>query len=284
MWVGAFRFALLIAGFAFVIPDIHGLIHDRKERDRTGLFFMEGLRFVSQAWDRGAEIEALVVAPELLTHLFGRHLVRQMRRAGVPYLELTAELFRGLARAAEPQGIAAVARQQWHPLPAIRPTEGLCWIALETVQSAGNLGTILRTAEAVGAAGAILVGDAVDPYHPATVRSTMGALFSQRLVRTTAAEFAAWKRQHPFLLVGTSPTAAADYRAVAYTSPVVLSMGWERQGLSREQKSLCDVVVRLPMAGRGDSLNLAVATGVMLYEILNQRSRPLTPCGDRADT
>jgi TrmH family RNA methyltransferase len=86
------------------------------------------------------------------------------------------------------------------------------------------------------------------------------------------AEFAAWKRRYPFLLVGTSPTAAADYRSVAYPPPVVLSMGWERQGISREQRSLCDVVVRLPMRGRGDSLNLAVATGVMLYEILGQRT------------
>jgi TrmH family RNA methyltransferase len=247
------------------------LLHDREEREHTGLFFMEGLRFVSQAWERDVEVEALVVAPELLTHPFGRQLVRVMRRAGVPYLEVTTEVFRGLALVGDPQGIGAVARQRWHALPEVRPTDGLCWVALETVQSPGNLGTIFRTAEAVGAAGAILVGSAIDPYHPATVRSTMGALFSQRLVRTTAAEFAAWKRQHPFLLVGTSPTAAADYRSIAYTPPVVLSMGWERQGLSREQQSLCDVVVRLPMVGRGDSLNLAVATGVMLYEIFNQR-------------
>ena len=135
------------------------------------------------------------------------------------------------------------------------------------MQSPGNLGTILRTCEAVGAAGVILLGPQADPYDPSAIRATMGALFAQRLVRATWDEFAAWKRRHGCLLVGTSPSGKIDYRAVAYTPPTVLWMGWERQGLSPEQQALCDVMARIPMAGRSDSLNLAVSTGVMLYEI-----------------
>jgi TrmH family RNA methyltransferase len=106
----------------------------------------------------------------------------------------------------------------------------------------------------------------------------MGAIFAQRLVRTTAGELVAWKQRHGCVLVGTSPRGAVDYQAVRYEAPVVLCMGWERAGLSAQQQALCDVMVRVPMVGRSDSLNLAVATGVLLYEVFNQR-RALESCG-----
>jgi TrmH family RNA methyltransferase len=243
----------------------------REARERTGRYFVEGIRFLSEAVHQHAPIETLVVAPKLLTHPFGQRLIRHQRRLGVPCLEVTPEVFMSLSRAEEPQWVGVVLRQQWERLTAVKPSEGLCWVAVETVQTPGNLGTILRTAEAVGAAGLILIGPASDPYHPAAVRATMGALFGQRLVRTTTSELAAWKERHGCLLVGTSPKAAADYQAVQYPAPVVLCMGWERQGLSAGQKALCDVMVRIPMAGRSDSLNLAVATGVLLYEVFSQR-------------
>ena len=101
----------------------------------------------------------------------------------------------------------------------------------------------------------------------------MGALFAQRLVRTTTADLIAWRRRHGLMLVGTSPRAALDYQAVAYRPPTILLMGEERRGLTGDQQALCDVMVRLPMVGTSDSLNVAVATGVMLYELFNQRQR-----------
>jgi TrmH family RNA methyltransferase len=232
---------------------------------------MEGLRAVLHAFEQEVEIEALISAPEPLEHPLGRSLVRQGRRAGIPCVEVSAALFRSLAVAEAPQGIAAVARQRWQPLRQAPPGSGLCWVALETVQSPGNLGSIIRTSEAVGGAGILLVGRAIDPYDPAVVRASMGALFRQRFVRTSPGELAAWKQQNRCFLVGTSPGGAADYRAVRYTPPVVLCMGWEREGLSRRLQAMCDRMVRIPMVGRGDSLNLAVATGVILYEIFNQR-------------
>jgi RNA methyltransferase, TrmH family len=253
------------------IRQVRRLIQDRRERERTGLFAMEGVRPIVQALEHDWEIEALIAAPELLESPLGRSLVRQGRRAGIPLLEVTAETFRGMAVAEEPQGIAAVARQRWATLAEAQSAAGLCWVALETVQSPGNLGSIMRTSEAVGGAGILLIGGSIDPYHPAVVRASMGALLAQRLVRTTPAELASWKQRHRGLLVGTSPGARTDYRAVRYEPPVVLCMGWERQGLSRRVDTLCDVTVRIPMVGVSDSLNLAVATGVMLYEIFNQR-------------
>jgi TrmH family RNA methyltransferase len=135
------------------------------------------------------------------------------------------------------------------------------------VHSPGNLGTLLRTSEAVGGGGLILLNDDVDPYDPATVRSTMGALFAQRFV----CEFMRWKERHRCMLVGTSPASQEDYHAAAYRAPTVLLMGDKREGLPPALQALCDVMVRIPMVGHADSLNLGVATSIMLYEIFNQR-------------
>lgn len=244
----------------------------RKERDRTGLFWTEGLRFVARAIQGHVPLEALVWVPKMLAHPFGQKLVRQCREGNIPCWEVTPEVFLRLSRAEEAQWIGAVGHQRWMTMEAAPPQAGLCWLALDRVQSPGNLGTVLRTCEAVGAAGVILLGPQADPYDPAAIRATMGALFAQRLVRATWAEFAAWKRRHGCLLVGTSPAGTQDFRVVPYRPPTVLWMGWERQGLSPQQQALCDVMARIPMAGRSDSLNLAVATGVMLYEISHQLS------------
>jgi TrmH family RNA methyltransferase len=253
------------------VAALQRLIVSRDERERTGLFYTEGMRFVSRAAAQGARLESLVVAPDLLTHPFARHLWRDLSERGVPTLRVSAPIFAQLSLVEEPQGIGAVVRQRWERLGRIGPDEGLCWVALDTVRSTGNLGTILRTAEAVGARGLILIGSGIDPYAPAVVRATMGALFAQRFVRTDLPTLAAWRRRHGVTLVGASPHASDDYHAVRYPFPVVLWLGGERQGLSTDQQSVCDRLVRIPMVGNGDSLNLAIAAGVMLYELYNQR-------------
>lgn len=253
-----------------LVRRLHAL-QTREGREQAGLFFIDGVRFVAQAVANGAAIETLIVSPQRLVNPLGRKLARTLPQQGVPCHTLTPDLYDRLSRAEEPQGVAAIVRQQWHTLDTIRPGRRLCWIAAEAIASSGNLGTILRTSEAVGGAGLILLGDAVDPYDPVVVRSTMGALFAQQMVRTTLAEFAVWKRRRQFTLVGTSLTADLDYHAVAYPKPVVLLMGSERKGLSEEAQALCDLRVKIPMVGRCDSLNVGIATSVMLYELFNQR-------------
>jgi TrmH family RNA methyltransferase len=242
----------------------------RKERARTGLFFVEGLRLVAAAARQDDIIETCVVAPKLMRGPDGHGLLQSLQQRGVPCIEMTDEVFLGLAEKEQTHGIGAVVRQRWETLVGIGPSEARSWVALEAVQYPGNLGTVLRTCDAVGGAGVILLGNTTDPYDPAAVRASLGAVFWQRLVRADLTEFADWKRQHGYTVVGTSPAATLDYRTVAYQPPLVLLMGSEGRGLSPAHRALCDVVVTIPMVGRSDSLNLAVATGVVLYEVFNQ--------------
>ncbi len=245
----------------------------RRERSRSGLFFVEGIRLVAEAIRSGSEIASLIVAPELLTSDFAHGLLARQVNPDVPRLEVTATVMQSLSTRQHPQGLAAVVRQRWHPLAAVRPGDELCWVALDAPQDPGNVGTILRTLDAVGGAGLILLGDATDPHHPAAVRASMGAICTQRLVRTTFAELCAWKQAHGYRLAGTAVNATRDYDAVSYDAPLVLLMGSEREGLSAGQAAACDDLLCLPMVGRVDSLNLAVATGVVLYEVFRQRQQ-----------
>ena len=236
-------------------------------------FLIEGVRPLSEAVKLGVRIEKLIVVPKLLAGLPAERLVKQLRIKGVPCLGMLPEVYFSFSQAEEPQGVAAIVRQRWEALENVRPGQGLCWVVAEAVQSPGNLGTIIRTCEAVGGAGLILLGDGVDPYDPATVRASMGVLFGVRFVRSTGALFAEWKVRRQVTLVGTSPSARDDYHGVDYPRPSMILMGCEKRGLTPEVMALCDLQVRIPMVGRSDSLNVGVATSLMLYELFNQRRR-----------
>jgi RNA methyltransferase, TrmH family len=245
-------------------------LRNRREREQTGLFFIEGIRIVVEAVQSGAQIETLVVAPDLLKSQLGQEIVRQEQERGVPILEVSAEVFKSLSVKEGPQGIGAVVHEHWVPLDEVRLTNDLCWIALDAAQDPGNIGTIMRTSDAVGGTGIMLLGNCADPYDPSALRASMGAVFSQRLVKASFADFAHWKERHHYTVVGTSDSAKLDYREAHYHPPLVLLMGSERQGLSAEQQALCDMMVCIPMVGHSDSLNLSVATGIVLYEIFYQ--------------
>jgi RNA methyltransferase, TrmH family len=236
------------------------------------LLVIEGIRHVFRATQASAPIEQLFIAPKALKNPAGQKLARRLRRAGTPCATVAPDLYRRLSLAATPQGIAAILRQEWTPLTALRLDEGNSWLAVEGVESPGNLGTMIRTSEAAGAAGLILIGRTADPHDPAAVRATMGSLFSQKLVRTMPREFVAWSGRGRLMLVGASPQATHDYRAVRYDKPLVILVGSEKRGLSDELSQACDALVRIPIRRRGvDSLNVAVAAGILLYAALDQR-------------
>ncbi len=255
------------------IKYIRSLTH-RQEREQTRLFFIEGIRIVAEAIQLHAEIDTLVYAPTLLKSQFGMELVRQQEQEGITCLEVSTDVFKSLSTKDGPQGLGAVVGQRWEQLDSIQGDEGLCWVALNAAQDPGNIGTILRTSDAVGCAGLLLLGQCADPYDSGALRASMGAIFSQRLIKASFAEFVQWKHEHTLTVVGTSDKGSVHYRTATYQGPLVLLMGSEREGLSSEQQAICDTMVHIPMVGRSDSLNLAVATGVVLYEIFNQKSRP----------
>lgn len=249
-------------------------LSQRKKRQETGLFFAEGIRLVGEAVQTGADIETLVVAPERLRSEFGWETVRRAEQDGVDVVNVSASVFQTLSAKDGPQGIGAVVRQRWTALDEMgaddsTPDKTLGWVVLEDVGNPGNLGSILRTCEAVGASGAILLGDTADPYDPASVRGSMGSIFTRRVIRTSLESLIYWQNKTDLPMVGASDTATVDYREAAYAPPVLLCLGSEQHGLSETQLAACDQVVRIPMVGRADSLNLAVAAGVLLYDMFN---------------
>jgi len=247
-------------------------LHNLKDRRATGLFLAEGLRVVGQALDSGAEIRQLIICPDLLISEYGQQLVDSARKLGIDCLEVNEPVFASLARKETPQGIAAVIAQRWQALENLTPQKGELWVSLQAVQNPGNLGTILRTCDAVGATRLLLLDDCTDPYDPVAVKASMGSIFTVQLTKAHAEAFQAWHAEHTEMtIVGTSDHAEEDYAQSIYPQTCLLLMGSERQGLPDKYIQLCTKMVRIPMEGSCDSLNLAVATGIILYQIYNQR-------------
>lgn len=267
----------------------HGLVaslHTRRARDQTGLFLAEGVRFAMRALEHQAALAGLVFCPYRLT-AGAKELVTCLEQAGLPLLRVSrseyARLSPGTSTAGENpaagQGVLLLIRQAWEPLPEVPPAG--CWIGVESVRSPGNLGTLLRAGDASGATGLIVFDrceggseSGADPYDPSAVRATMGSLFAHRFVRTTHRAFRGWARTNGVRAIGASGEASNDFRQTEYRGPVVLMLGDERKGLSEGQRKTCHDVVRIPMVGAADSLNLAMAGTLMLYEAFRQRE----PC------
>jgi TrmH family RNA methyltransferase len=244
----------------------------RKIRRETGLFVAEGASVLVTARDAGW-------APRMLVFLAGsaqagvaRELLTWAEAAGAECLEVSPAVLAKLAAKDNPQTMLGVFEQRWAAEPAVeRLAPDALWLALEAIRDPGNLGTIIRTADAVAAAGVILVGTSCDPYSHEAVRASMGSIFNVALVRMSAERFlalaAAWKGD----VVGTHLSGREDFRAARYRAPTLLAMGSEGPGLSAELAAACSRLVKIPMAGSLDSLNLAVATALMLYEIRKDR-------------
>lgn len=246
------------------------LLRQRKARQESGLFLVEGIRHVGEAIQAGATVEGLYYAPDLLDSAFARQLVSTQCAQGVACYALTADVFESLADKDNPQGILAVLRTPCLDLEDVAPDDFPWGVALVSPQDPGNLGAILRTIDAVGASGLILLDSSVDAYHPTAVRASMGALFWHPVISTSFSNFAAWANGNGYHVYGSSAHGAIDYREMSgYEAPRILLLGSERQGLTPEQTFICECIVRLPMCGRVTSLNLAVAAGVLLYDMLS---------------
>lgn len=236
-------------------------MRQKKARERGGLFLVEGIHHIGEAVEAGWEVESMLYAPELLTSGFARDLMTRLVRPAQP---VSVHVMESLAGKENPQGILAIVHQKRAPLSDLRSPR--ISVALVSPQDPGNLGTILRTMEAVGADALFLLDGGVDLYHPSVVRSSMGTLFWIPVVQASFEEFVQWARDQGQQLIGTSARADVDYRTLVPQLPWVLVLGTEQKGLAPEQTNACDVTVSLPMKGRVSSLNLAVAAGVLLYQ------------------
>ena len=250
-----------------IVKDIRALAL-KKFRDREGAFMAEGLKLVIDALDLGWTIRTLVFARSQRGNEAVEKTAARTKAAGGLVLEVPEKVLTAITRRDNAQAVLGVFSQRWTPLKDIRPEGGDVWVALDRVRDPGNLGTVIRTVDAAGAKGVILIGDTTDPYSLETVRATMGSIFAVPVARADAEAFIAWQRAVKARLVGTHLKGAVDYRAPDYTKgPLVLLMGNEQQGLPENLAAACDALIRIPQAGRADSLNLAVATGVALYEM-----------------
>lgn len=250
-----------------IVKDIKSLAM-KKFRDQRNAFMAEGLKLVIDALDLGWTIDTLVFAKTAKGNPAVEKVAARTVASGGLVLEVTEKVLAAITRRDNPQMVVGVFRQRWKPLAEVRPAAGDVWVALDRVRDPGNLGTVIRTADAVGAKGVILVGDTTDPFAVETVRATMGSVFAVPVAKASEQEFLAWRKGFGGLLVGTHLKGAVDYRSVDFGGrPVLLVMGNEQQGLTDELARSCDRLLRIPQAGRADSLNLAVATGVMLFEI-----------------
>ncbi|MBB3946778.1 TrmH family RNA methyltransferase [Rhizobium skierniewicense] len=249
-----------------IIKDIKNLTQ-KKGREETGTFMAEGLKLVIDALELGWTIRTLVYAKNAK----GKSLVEQVAAktvaSGGLVLEVTEKILSSITRRDNPQMVVGIFDQKWTDLNDIRPDSGQTYIALDRVRDPGNLGTIIRTADAAGASGVILLGDCTDPFSLETVRATMGSVFAIAVAHATVDAFLSWKKSAGVSVVATHLAGSVDYRTVDYKKkPTVLLMGNEQGGLPPELASKADQLARIPQQGRADSLNLAIATGVMLFE------------------
>lgn len=243
-------------------------LHMRKARQETGMFLAEGLKFVTEAIELGHAPRTLLVGKDARPHRLLDQARRAALAAGGEVLTVTNEILEKISRRNNPQTVLATFAQRFVQLDDLEPGRAPCWVALEQVRDPGNLGTIIRTADAAGCGGVILVGECCDPYSTEAVRATMGSIFAVDIVRTSLDGFLAWRVAWPGTVVGARLQVSDDYRSAPYRAPVMLFMGNEQAGLTAEAAAACDVNVKIPMRGRADSLNLSVATGIMVYAAL----------------
>jgi TrmH family RNA methyltransferase len=240
-------------------------LHARKGREESGLFLAEGLKLVGEAFELARIPRILLYGPEARSlPLLGR-VAQATEAAGGDVIEVSREILEKVSRRDNPQTVIAVFEQVFADLGQLRPDTAGCWVGLQAVRDPGNLGTIVRTADAAGCGGVILIGECCDPYSVEAVRATMGSIFAVPLFRTSEADFIAWRARWPGAVVGTLLSAQLDYRQADYRRPTLILMGNEQAGLPPELAAVCDVNVKIPMRGRADSLNLSVATGIMIY-------------------
>ncbi|MFN3748353.1 MAG: TrmH family RNA methyltransferase [Sphingorhabdus sp.] len=262
-----------ITGFSNPLVKRVRSLREKKHRKREGLFLAEGLRILTEAREAGFLPEMLFRCPDRDAHSLEIALEGDVLAAGGDVIETSADILAKLSGKDNPQTVIGVYREIATPLESLDRNAAQIWLVAQAMRDPGNLGTMLRTGDAVGAGGLILLDDCTDPFSVEAVRASMGAIFTQKLVQCRWDEFLPWLRRGSGQLIGTSLQTDVDYQTPTYEAPCFILTGNEAQGLPEAYEAECDLLVKMPMRGKADSLNAAVATAVMAYEVLNQFRR-----------
>lgn len=245
-------------------------LRKKKYREKEQLHFAEGLRIVLTAIETGTGIETLVYSPELLTSELALHVLAEEEAAGTRCLAISATLFQSISGRDNPVGLAAIVRSKGIPISDLHVDQDDVYVALFNIGEPGNLGTIFRTADAAGSAGLILVGTTVDPYHPTTIKASMGTLYSMPFTQLADShDLFEWATSKGLQTIATTAKSGTPYRQVSYRRPSLLMLGSEKEGLDDSVLNSADQIVTIPMRGRASSLNLAAATAIILFEMTN---------------
>ncbi|WP_166039249.1 RNA methyltransferase [Sphingosinicella sp. YJ22] len=252
-----------------LIKQVRGL-REKKNRRAEGLFLAEGLRILTEAREAGRLPEVLLFASGHRHPLLDA-LIEATAAAGGDVVETNAEIIGKITAKDNPQTVIGAYRMFGGRLTDLDRGAAPLWVVAQALRDPGNIGTILRTGDAVGAGGLILIDDCADPFSVEAVRASMGAIFTQKVAAAPWPDFVRWLREGPGTLVGTSLKATHDYQEPRYPAPTFILVGNEQAGLPEAYEQECDLLVKMPMLGKADSLNAAVATAVMAYEVINQR-------------
>jgi TrmH family RNA methyltransferase len=242
-------------------------LRDKKHRRAEGLFLAEGLRIIAEARDSGRLPEIIAFSAEGAKHPLAADIIAATEAAGGEAIETSADILSKMSGKDNPQMLLGAYKQSETSLDRIDRSAAPLWLCAQALRDPGNIGTILRTGDAIGAGGLILIDDCADPFSVEAVRASMGAVFTQAIAVARWDEFLPWLRSGPGQLVGTSLKATHDYLNACYEKPCFLLIGNEQQGLPEAYEAACDLVVKIPMAGRADSLNAAVAAAVMAFAV-----------------
>jgi TrmH family RNA methyltransferase len=242
-------------------------LRDKKARRAEGLFLAEGLRILAEARDSGRLPEIVAFSAEGALHPLAAEIIAATEAAGGDAIETSPDILSKMSGKDNPQMLLGAYRQPETALASLDRNAASLWIVAQALRDPGNIGTILRTGDAVGAGGLILIDDCADPFSVEAVRASMGAIFTQQVATARWPEFVAWLRDGDGQLVGTSLKATLDYLDAQYRPPCFLLIGNEQQGLPPDYETECDSLVKIPMAGRADSLNAAMAAAVMAFAI-----------------
>lgn len=241
---------------------------DRHVRDNTDLFLIEGYREILRAVDAQFPLIELFICPPLF---LGSNEENLINKANVPTYTCSEQVFRKIAYRDRPDGLIAVAKQQHRGLNHLKLGKTPLLLIAEAIEKPGNLGTILRSADASGADALILCDKCTDLYNPNVVRASVGTLFTVPVIESNTEPLLEWLKSHHILILAATPSAKANFTEVDMKQPVAIVVGTEQLGLSQKWMDNADIQVRIPMRGVADSLNVATATTLLLYEALRQR-------------